>query len=259
MRRFTLPLVIVGSIALAALLTWIAMSSSHLGGRAPRAEPPGSGGESVSTKLLRPFSKLDVAGIADVTLVQGTTESVTIVTTLRKTIPVSFEVEGDTLYIRSRDRTNWWEGILGSELRTPQVVVNFKDLSSIAAAGTVKLTAASMKGPALQIAGAGGTQIQIEDLQTDALRLSGAGALKAELAGRATEQSVTISGAGDYRGARLASQNATVTVAGAGRVVVSAEQTLKATISGAGMVEYLGNPRVTQRVSGAGSVRRRDA
>ena len=70
---------------------------------------------------------------------------------------------------------------------------------------------------------------------------------------------MTISGAGEYRGARLVSQNATVTVAGAGQVVIHAVKTLNATISGAGSVDYIGDPKVTERVSGAGRVRRRDA
>ena len=67
---------------------------------------------------------------------------------------------------------------------------------------------------------------------------------------------MAISGAGDYKGARLVSQDATVNVAGAGKVLVNAQKTLKATISGAGSVEYLGDPEVTRSVSGVGSVHR---
>jgi hypothetical protein len=80
-----------------------------------------------------------------------------------------------------------------------------------------------------------------------------------ELSGRAATQNVTISGAGDYRAADLASEDASVTVSGAGRVVVRVEKTLAVGLSGAASVEYLGNPRVTQQISGAGRVKRRDA
>ena len=58
--------------------------------------------------------------------------------------------------------------------------------------------------------------------------------MRAEVAGRATDATVSISGAGEFRGARLLTQHASVTVAGAGKVTVNAEKTLKATISGAG-------------------------
>ena len=89
--------------------------------------------------------------------------------------------------------------------------------------------------------------------------MSGAGALRAEVAGRAADATVSISGAGEFKGGKLVIQNAQVTVAGAGKVTVNAEKTLRATISGAGSVDYVGDPKVTESVSGAGRVRRRDA
>ena len=260
MRRFTLPLVILGSIAIAALLTWVALSSTTFGNRASRPETASGRNEPTVTRALPPFTRLDVSGAADLILVQGPAESVTLPAQLRKREHLTAAVRGDTLYIESGDRSRWWDWMVGLDGgRTSQVTVTFRDLQAIAAAGTVKLTATAIKVADLKIAAAGGTQVKIDDLQAGQLRLSGAGALKAELAGRVADQTVSISGAGDYRGARLVSQNATVTVAGAAKVVVNAEKTLHATISGAGMVEYLGDPEVTERVSGAGRVRRRDA
>ena len=89
--------------------------------------------------------------------------------------------------------------------------------------------------------------------------MAASGAVKAEVAGRATEQRIAISGAGDYRAAGLASENARVAVSGAGKVLVNAAKTLKIAISGAGSVEYLGDPKVTQDISGVGRVRRRES
>jgi Putative auto-transporter adhesin, head GIN domain len=259
MRRFTLPIVIVASILVAGLLTWIALSSATFGNRMPRAEFPG-GRETMVADPLPPFRRIEVSGSAEVTLVQGDKESVSVGAASRKQGVVRTEVRGDTLYIRSGDSTRWWNFLFGGDSGHPsQVVVTLKDVDSIEAAGTVKLSAGALKADSLRISGAGGTSVRIDDLTVRQLKLAGAGALKAELGGRAMDQDVTISGAGDYRGARFVTQNATVTVAGAGKVVVNAEKTLKATISGAGSVEYLGDPAVTERVSGAGSVRRRSA
>ena len=259
MRRFTLPLVIAGCIALAALLTWIALSSANFGTRPPRAEISG-GRDAPVTQAVPPFRRIDVSGAAEVMLVQGAGESVALSAASRRSSYLSAKVKGDTLYIESDDHSRWWDFLLsGNSARGSQVVVTYKDLDTITAAGTVKLTAAGMKVDDLRITGAGGTTIRIDDLSARQLKLSGAGALRADLSGRVGEQSVTISGAGDFRGAKLVSQDATVTVAGAGRVVINAEKTLKATISGAGSVEYVGDPVVTERVSGAGRVKRRDA
>jgi hypothetical protein len=259
MHRFTLPLVIAGSVALAALLTWLAVSTMTIGGQPPRPGTSEVGNGAAVTHALAPFSRIDVSGAARVELVQGDAESVTIGGSAGRRGRVSADVRDKTLYINSADHSRWWDLLLGRSRDTPQIVVNFRDVSDIAAAGTVALSAARISAPELKIAGAGGTSVRIDDLQTRQLSLAGAGALKAELAGTATAQTVAISGAGEYRGGKLKSQHATVNVAGAGKVIVNAEKTLKATISGAGSVEYYGDPQVTERVSGVGSVRRRDA
>ncbi len=256
MRRASLPLVILAAVALAALLTWIALSTASFGNRPPRAEPGATRAETV-TRSLPPFSRIDVSGTTEMALVQGAAEGIAIAAGRRQG-RVEAEVRGDTLYVRSDDGGRWWDVLFGGAQAPPQVVVTFRELSAIDAAGTVRLSATAIKVPELKIAGAGGTAIRIDDLQAGKLRLSGAGALKADVAGRVTEQVVTISGAGEYRGGRLASDDATVTVAGAAQVVVNAAKTLSANISGAGSVDYVGDPKVTERVSGAGRVRRRD-
>jgi len=112
--------------------------------------------------------------------------------------------------------------------------------------------------PALRIAASGATNVKIDALKTDALRFAGSGAVKAELAGQASDLTLSLSGAGDVRAAQLLSEAAKVSVSGAGKVVVNASKTLRVSLSGAGSVEYLGNPEVKQSVSGIGRVKRRD-
>ena len=258
MRRFSLPLVVAACVALAALLTWLALSSAGFGDRATRAGA-GSTRAEPAVRALPPFTRLDVSGTAEVVLVQGAAESVAVAAGGRKAVPVEAQVRGDTLYVTAIDDSRWWDRLFGSgSARAAHVVVNFRELAQVDAAGTVKLTAASLRAPTLKIAGAGGTEIRIDDLQAQKLELAGAGALKAEIAGSVTEQSVAISGAGEYRGARLASDTASVSVAGAGKVIVNVRRALDATISGAGSVEYVGDPKVTERISGLGRVQRRD-
>ena len=254
MRRFSLLLVILACAAVAAALAWLVLSRTTFGNRADApavaAAPP---------MAVGPFARLDVSGSATVQLVQGTTESVAITAAARRPASFDAQVRGDTLYIQASDQERWWSHIFGRRSRPPQVVVTFRELESIASAGSIRINAGEVRVPTLRIASAGGTSLKFDNLQARELRMSGAGAIRADMAGQVDQLTLSISGAGEYRGADLRSQDAAVTVAGAGRVVVHAERTLRATISGAGSVEYLGNPEVTERVSGAGRVRKRDA
>lgn len=258
MRRHTLPLVIAGCIALAALLTWIALSSATFGKR-PRHEL-GAAQEAPVTETVAPFTRLQVSGTAEVVLVQGDGHTVALPAGSRKSAHLSWEVHDGTLYLESEGGGHWWDLLVGNTgNRAPQIVVTFADLREIAAQGTVKLSAAGIKVNDLKVEGTGGTAVRIDDLVAQDLQVTGAGALRADISGRVVNQEITISGAGDFRGGRLLCQNATVFVAGAARVLVNAEKTLNATISGAGSVEYIGDPKVTERVSGVGRVKRRDA
>lgn len=259
MRRFSLLFVVLGCVVIAAVLTWWWMSSAGVR-YAPRAGSASESRPAMQTRPVPPFTRLEVSGTADVTLVQGTAETLAHVPVPDRQGRIDAEVRDGTLYVDVTDNTRWWDGFFGGKrARRPQLVVTFRELDSIAAAGRIRLNAAGIRTRELRIAAAGGTFVRIDELQTQRLVLAGSGALEAELAGRADHQEVTISGAGDYRGERLLSQTASVRVNGAAQVVVSASKTLHATISGAGSVEYLGNPEVTRRVSGVGSVRRRGA
>src|SRR5204863_683327 len=123
----------------------------------------------------------------------------------------------------------------------------------------IKVTSASVDTPELRIEASGGSTLRIDGLRTGLLRVSGEGALKARLAGTATVQRISISGAGEYNAGELTSQDVSVDVSGVGRVVLRVEKNLSASISGAGSVEYYGNPQVKKSISGVGKVRQREA
>ncbi len=255
MRRYTLPLVIAGSVLLAALLTWIALSNATF---APRVDTRGApAGEAPVTEALPPFTRLDVTGTAEVVLVQGDQESVTYAASGGRAY-VAARVRDGTLRLEAGDAAQWWDMLFKGRGTGPaRITVTLKSLESITAAGTVKITAMGLRVPSLAVSGAGGTSVRIAGLVADSLVVDGAGALQAVVSGQVATQNVTISGAGEYDAPDLVSADATVVVAGAGQVVVHATRTLDATISGAGQVEFLGNPRVTEHVSGIGRVKRR--
>lgn len=241
---------ILAAMAVALSIGWFYLAWSFGGG----------GGEIVTEeRAVAPFNRIVIEGFADVTLVQGNTESVQIEAPKKQSAGVRTQVSGGTLTIAHGQSRPWLLGFLGVGARGAHVRVAFRNLDAIAAAGAVKIRAESLKAEALKVSASGATSLRIDDLDAKELSVSGSGAIKVELAGRAVEQRVSISGAGDYRAADLASVDARVAVSGAGRVVVQVEKTLKVGLSGAGAVEYIGNPKVTQQISGAGRVKRRDA
>jgi Putative auto-transporter adhesin, head GIN domain len=252
MRRFALPLLIIGALILAAVLAWISLTR---GGVA-------RGGTEMTTevRVVDPFTRLEIDGRAQVTLVQGDEESVAVETAARGQSRVIAKVEARTLRIRAGVMRRWWSGLVGGRATTtPRITISFKSLDAIGLSGAVQLTADTIRGPDLRIGASGGSTIRINDIEAKVLRIDGSGALKATLGGEVIEQRISISGAGEVRGEKLASQNAVVDVSGAGSIVVNVSKTLRATISGAGSVEYYGDPEVKQSVSGIGRVKRRSS
>lgn len=249
MKRMVLPLVVLVALALAAGAAWLVLDRSL--GR--RGEP------AAEQRVVPPFTKIEVDGQADVTLVQGATETVAVEASRRQLAQVRSEVRDGTLVVTTGDTRRWWSTLLGGGARAPRITVTFRELDTLRANGAVKLRADRLQAERLAVTARGAATLRVAELAVGELSIAGSGAIKADLAGRATTQKIAISGAGDYRAAGLASEHASVTVSGAGRVVVDAAKTLAIDLSGAGSVEYLGDPAITQRVGGTGKVKRRSS
>jgi hypothetical protein len=247
MSRFTLPLLILAAVLVAALCAWWTLSRGigiEPGAQAARHEP------------LPPFHRIELGGSAEVTLVQSNAESIDV--QAARYARVDADVVDGRLRLRAEDRRRWWNRLFGGRSpSTPRITLRFRTLDVIDANGSVKIRAGKLETPSLRIAASGGASLAIDDLRATSLRVSGSGALDAKLAGRVQQQFVSISGAGSYQAERLVADDATVNVSGVGDVVVHAEKTLRANISGAGIIEYTGDPVVSEHVSGIGRVRRR--
>jgi hypothetical protein len=256
MKRLLLPLVLLIAIAVAVAAAWYVVDRAFSG----HAPARGGGGEVVSEmRSLPAFSRLGVDGLAEVTLVQGTAEAITIEAPAKQLPKVRTEVRDGTLTITNEDSRGFLGGLFGGGPRPAKVTVTFRSIDGVRAAGAVKLKANGIKANALAVSVSGAASLAIAGLDAKELAVSGSGAMKAELAGRAGEQKVAISGAGEYRAPNLLTDNARVSVSGAGKVVVNAAKTLDVSISGAGSVDYLGDPVVSEHISGAGRVRKRES
>ena len=201
------------------------------------------------------FQRVDVSGHADLVLIQGDREAV-VEAPAKAEARVRVRSNNGRLAIEVGDPAfRLWMG----RPAEPTVIVYFRTLESLRTSGSIKVTAAAIVSPSLEIDASGAATIRVDALKVDALRFKGSGAVKGEFAGTATAQTVQISGAGSYRGSKLASDTAKVMVSGAGKVSVNAKNELDASISGAGAIEYFGDPTLRQRVSGAGKITRRPA
>lgn len=202
------------------------------------------------------FHRLDIAGQATVTLVQGSTESVSI--DAPASMRVQTGVSDGTLTVESRQRSATWPWLPGRNTRGAQITINLRDLDRVETAGAVTLIAQRLNAGELYFDLAGASTVRIGTLQATRLKLEGSGATKVTIGGTVARQDIHVSGAGSYDGARLASDDAAVEVSGAGKAVVDARNKLAVDISGAGTVEYLGHPEIKQSISGIGKVTRRD-
>ena len=203
-----------------------------------------------------PFRRVEVSGEAEIVLVQGDREAVEVEGSTRRRTLIRVRNEGDTLRLTADEDTGFRSLFsLGSAGHPVRITVHFRTLDTLALSGRVKASAAAVKVPALAVKASGAANVQIDALDTGSFRFAGSGAVKGEVSGRATQQEVSISGAGQFRAAGLNTERAVVRVSGAGRVVVHATRALDAQISGAGTIDYLGSPEVRQRVSGAGRIR----
>lgn len=247
MRRFALPLALVAAVVVALAAAWFTLAGRSGGGDRVTAEAPPVG----------PFTAVALNGFAELVLVQGDREAVTIEASPRASARIRVRSAGGRLSIDAAEDRPWWAFLAGGGPRPPRITVHFRTLEVLDVAGAVKVTAASIDAGRLKIDASGAATVKVDALSAQSLRFSGSGAVKAEFAGALVDQAISIAGAGDYRAAGLASQSARIAVSGAGRAVVSVAKELDAEISGAGSIEYLGDPVVRDRISGAGRISRR--
>jgi putative autotransporter adhesin-like protein len=253
MRRLALPLVILLAIAFAVAAAWYVLE------RGFRAGDSAIGSEATSEqRSLPPFTRLEIGGMADITLVQGDSESIRYETAGRGE-KVTVGVQYGTLRIGSRSTRGFWSFLFGGGARAVRATITFRKLEAVDVSGAVKLRADGWKADKLAFSVSGEGALRIEGLDVNELGIAVSGTVKAELSGRAAEQRIAISGAGNYRAPELTSDSARVAVSGAGKVLVNVAKTLKIAIAGAGTVEYIGDPKVSQEISGVGRVRRREA
>lgn len=186
---------------------------------------------------------------AEVTLVQGATEGVTLETDDNLVSLVETVVEDGQLRIRKADKHG--------DLRTKslRLTITAPSFERLAVSGSGSLRAQALKVTTLKASVAGSGQVRIDHLDADTFKASIAGSGDMDVAGRADKTELSVAGSGDYRAAKLLARQVKVSVAGSGDAVVAAQESLAISVAGSGDVRYYGEASVTQSIAGSGSVR----
>ena len=251
----------------------------------------GSGNIAIETRNVSGFTSVTLAGIGNVYLTQGPTESVRIEAednlipyfdtsvlgstlkigikdqymgvSLQPTRPVKFyvtlpKIEAVTLagsgniFAGNLQAGAFRISLLGSgDISTDALTATDLDMH-LSGSGNISLGTVSASQVTASIAGSG--DIQVESLAADKVSSQTAGSGNITIGGKVTEQSAEILGSGDYLAGGLKSATATVRVTGSGNSQVSTSDTLNVTILGSGDVAYSGHPTVNASIAGSGKV-----
>lgn len=207
----------------------------------------GSGKVVNQTKTAGGVNQVSLDGIGTLIIQQGNNESLTV------------EAEDNVLpHIQSNINGNKLEIKYDSNTPTPTKDVKFyltvKDLNSVSLSGAGKVESKGLNTSSLNLTIDGAGNGNLSGLNINKLNINLNGATKLVMAGKTTDQTITISGTGEYMARDLQSNSTTLTINGAGKGTVNVSTLLNAIINGSGEINYLGSPQVTQQINGAGSV-----
>jgi hypothetical protein len=211
----------------------------------------GSGVVESESRQVADFNAISVEYPAEITIRQGSSESLEIEAEDNLLPQLTAEVRNGTLYLENGEQ-NWRERVNPSEPVLISITVVELNKVQFPTAGKMQIEGLETDSLSVSVSGAGDvtlTEVVAGELE---FSLSGAGNIAAD--GESESLRLRISGLGNFNGGDLQSQDVDVQISGAGSATVWVEQTLDASISGAGSIEYYGDPDVNERISGVGNV-----
>jgi|688.fasta_scaffold02680_21 hypothetical protein len=197
----------------------------------------------LQAQALQPFKKLEVTGMATITLIQGTKNEITFNNPANTNAIIN--QNGDVVSVNA-----------SKEIDLTLTFTEIEDIL-ISGAGDVKaqspINATNLN---LTVSGAGDLDLDVNALNIECL-VSGGGDIR--LKGKTITLKSTLSGAGDLYAYDLQSEKATLAVSGAGDAKINVSKEITASVSGAGSVLFKGDPQERNiNIAGAGSVRQTD-
>ena len=196
-----------------------------------------------------PFERLEIAGSAQLRLVQGARDQVFIVGDAELQKSVSVELQHDKLLIRPSGSWKFWNG------QRLQVDVSMRNLRQLVISGAADLRAAEplrLQHLAIHISGDG--QVRLDDLVAEQLSFGISGSGEGLLKGQVQELNLQVTGKGKLLADQLRAGQAGVAISGIGQARLWVTEELRVSVAGIGTVEYWGSPEVKRRTSGLARV-----
>lgn len=189
----------------------------------------GSGIAATQTRVVPRFSRVDLMGSNNVTVMVGGKQSVVIHADNNLIDRVTTRVLAGTLVIGNKGSFTT-KSPMSVEVRVPS-------LAAMTLNGTGTISASGINASRL------------------VMTLSGVGTFNAS--GTATHLVVAVNGLGQARLSHLAARDVHAVINGSGQIRVTASKSLQAVINGSGTIIYSGNPpQVSTTVAGNGTVTR---
>jgi len=133
--------------------------------------------------------------------------------------------------------------------------VTVPDLRELEVCGLSAVQVPSLATERLRIKLCGAVDMRLASLNALRLSVDMSGTGRLTIAGKVTEQEISVGGPGEFIAPRLQSSRAHVRLGGPGQIIVWATDLLDVSIEGIGQVAYHGGPVVRQHVSGLGVLR----
>ena len=209
------------------------------------------------TREVSGFERVVLDEYGELILSQGAQPSLTIEADEDVLSRIETEVKDGTLTIGIGG--TWWDklgmalnDVLSGRKIVYQLVVS--ELTGVTVRGAGRVKCAELRTDRLEVRVAGAGEVTIGSLMVGQLGVDVPGAGRVQLAGKANEQRVALTGAGSYRAPQLESQKAEVKLAGFGSATIYVAQELDVSVQGVGTVEYYGSPSVREKITGVGRV-----
>ena len=195
----------------------------------------GSGKEATDKRQVSAFAKLDIAGSFNITLVQDSSNTITINADDNILSIIKTDVSGDKLKI-STDNKN----ICSS--KEISITIGVRDLKSIAASGAVEITSSGRLNLGdLDLHLSGATKIDL-DVAASNIETEGSGVSEITLKGQARSHAIELSGSGNVHAFDLVVGNYSIETSGQSDCEINVLNELNIHSTGASDIKYKGSP-----------------
>jgi len=203
--------------------------------------------QKTESRKVSDFTGIDAAGIFDITVVKGNSESLAIKANDDVMPYVRSEVNNGVLrlYIDKNDLVNTGE---------LKAVITMKNLDNVLLSGACKLTANGLFTPDNFKAVCSDISIVTVNVKTNQLNVELSSASVANLTGSANDLKASASGISVIKAENLRVKNADVKVSEMCKATVNVTTHLKAEASGGASVTYKGSPSVDSNSSGMSKI-----